>query len=156
MVKEQFAAARKLIDKKQYKQARAILEQIDHPATIQWLERLDKIEAAKPKRPPILYVGLLVIAIITALGVYSLVSVLLEQNQRYAATRPIAVGIVDKWCKQYDVSLSACRQAVDTALDADGSRAAWIIFCDEQPPSTRTIKPFVECLAKERVYLPDK
>jgi len=43
MSAEQLQIARQLIQQKKYSEARAILEQLDHPTATQWLDKLDEI-----------------------------------------------------------------------------------------------------------------
>lgn len=50
MSKAKFAEAKKLIDAKRYVEARALLEEIDHPTAREWLAKLDKITPEKRKR----------------------------------------------------------------------------------------------------------
>lgn len=52
MSKAKFAAAKELIDSKQYSEARAILKTIDHPAARQWEDKLDRMAPAKAGGSP--------------------------------------------------------------------------------------------------------
>lgn len=52
MSKAKFAAAKELIDEKQYDSARAILKTIDHPAAREWEKKLDTIAPIANYRPP--------------------------------------------------------------------------------------------------------
>jgi len=50
MSKAKFAAAKELIDEKQYDEARAILKTIDHPTAREWEAKLAKIAPTAPVR----------------------------------------------------------------------------------------------------------
>lgn len=49
MSKAKFAAAKELIDEKQFDEARAILKTIDHPTAREWEAKLNRIAPAAPK-----------------------------------------------------------------------------------------------------------
>lgn len=71
MSKAKFAAAKELIDEKDYVGARAILKSIDHPTAREWETKLDKIQPIKKHtRGSLLIFLILVIAIIAAGWVY--------------------------------------------------------------------------------------
>ena len=77
MSKAKFAAARELIDEKQYAEARAILRTIDHPTARDWEARLNKLDppmnvefptaVAQPKPKRRLTCGQIAVAVIAAL-----------------------------------------------------------------------------------------
>ncbi len=72
MSQEKLDAARQLIQQQQYKEARAILQKIDHPQAKEWIARIDQILPPAPprSRTPMLVLGALgLVAVIAFVGV---------------------------------------------------------------------------------------
>ena len=63
MSKQELAKAKRLIQAKQYEDARAILLTIDHPTADKWLERLSSITQSTSDSVPQSFTGKLVVSI---------------------------------------------------------------------------------------------
>lgn len=136
MSKAKFDAAKQLIQKKQYDQARALLETVDHPTATKWLAKLDEIAPkSHPKAKGNRSTRRLLMAILavplTCLIIWVLVTVLgaiAGDSQRQAvsgaATRLIAAmpsctsysfdSIKDDLCRQATSKFVTCAQTSAT------------------------------------------
>jgi hypothetical protein len=136
MSKAKFDAAKQFIQVKQYDQARALLETIDHPTAAKWLAKLDEIvpkgnpKAKSKRRINRLWMAVLAVPL-TCLIIWVLVSVMGAiggESQRQAvsgaATRLISAmsscssygfdSVKDQLCQQATSKFVACAQSSAT------------------------------------------
>ena len=98
MSKQAFAQARQLIHEKRYREARSVLERIDHPKATEWIMRVDSL--APGRRQPRMRKSAAIMFIVFALLLGSLAIAAVLGNQRINRYEEEYTQMVDG-CKRY-------------------------------------------------------
>ena len=180
MANERLAQARALIKAKQYQQARRTLTGVDHPTARAWLMKLDEIApevseddpfsvfdapAAQPVSPQVkpkpkqthrarnLLLALVISIALVGFGYF----VYLQASQRsYLESRRVsAEATLHVFCTiRLRLSDARCTQWVNETFDADINRVSDVLFCDDTYGMSGHPEWFVDCLARNRIYVP--
>lgn len=115
-LKEQFAQAKALIQRKQYAEARALLHTIDHPTAQDWLTKLDKLAPVKPPRR-----GRKPAKVLLWLGAIIALMFAVQLGQRSTSTRGTATPRPTRLAAQIVATVTPSATITETATLTPGA-----------------------------------